>query len=255
MDDNIQILKERVFDSNKAIVDKGLVIQSFGNASARYNDFCLIKPSGVKMNKVKSNNMVEVRLDDLTFESDYKPSSDTPTHVELYNEFNDIGGIVHTHSIYARSWAQANKSIHCFGTTHADYWIDEIPVTDSLLKSSIVDDYEKNTGTAIVNKLKDLNMHPLDCPGILVSSHGVFSWGENIEDAVKNAELIEYIARLAFNAILINPNLNKIQNSLHQKHFKKKNGPNSYYGQRNNDEYFKSVTEARLLTLIYKIRF
>ncbi|MDB2351244.1 L-ribulose-5-phosphate 4-epimerase AraD [Candidatus Marinimicrobia bacterium] len=232
MDNNIKLVKDRVFNSNKAIVDKGLVIQSFGNASARYDDFCMIKPSGVNLNEITPDNIVKVRLDDSTYRSDYKPSSDTPTHVELYNEFKDIGGIVHTHSIYATSWAQANKSIPCLGTTHADYWIDEIPVTDSLLKSSIVDDYEINTGTAIVNKLKDLNMHPLDCPGILVSSHGVFSWGENIEDAVKNAELIEYIASLAFNTILINPNLNKIRTSLHQKHYKRKNGPNSYYGQK-----------------------
>lgn len=227
----IHEVNKRVYLANKKIVKKGLVIQSFGNASCRFKNLCIIKPSGVKIKKIRIKDMVSVELDSSKCHSKLKPSSDTPTHIEIYKAYDQINGIVHTHSIYATSWAQSNKPIPCFGTTHADYWINEIPITDTLSDSYIKDQYEKNTGIAIINKLKQLNYNPLDCPGILVANHGVFSWGKTIEEAVRRSEMIEYIAYLAFNSLLISPELTKISHSLQTKHFKRKHGPKSYYGQ------------------------
>ena len=161
----------------------------------------------------------------------FKPSSDTPTHLELYREFQSIGGIVHTHSLYATAWAQSRKPIPCLGTTHADYWNGEIPVSRNLTNEEINGKYEKETGKVIIETINKLNVDHLDCPGIMVANHGSFTWGKTVKDAVKHAELLEYIARLAWLTISITSQAKPISRTLLNKHFSRKHGPNAYYGQ------------------------
>ena len=222
---------KRAFDSNIKLHELGLAFQNFGNASGRNRTTCLIKPSGIDINKFISENIVSVSLKDNQYSDGYKPSSDTPTHIELYNAFPEIGGIVHTHSIYATSWAQAAKPIPCLGTTHSDYWNGEVPITRQLTDEEINGDYEKETGKVIIEKIDELKIDPIDCPGILVSNHGPFTWGVTVEDAVKNAELLEYIAKLAWMSLLIKPDSSPISKALLNKHFSRKHGPDAYYGQ------------------------
>ncbi len=224
-------IKQKVLESNKDIVDLGLVIGSFGNASQRYNESILIKPSGVKIDKIIADDIVCVNTKSGKYSGEYKPSTDTPTHIELYNHFPEIGGIVHTHSMYATAWAQSCMSIPCLGTTHGDYWNGDVPITRRLNDDEINKEYEKETGKVIIEKIKELQINPLDCPGILVSNHGPFAWGSSIEDAVKNAETLEYVAKLAWLTIDINPNITNISNTLLGKHFSRKHGQKSYYGQ------------------------
>tara|TARA_B100000287_G_C20659962_1_gene789826 strand:- start:1989 stop:2681 length:693 start_codon:yes stop_codon:yes gene_type:complete len=224
--------KARVFNSNQRIHELKLVFQSFGNASGRDGDKCLIKPSGVNMSKISNEDIVSVSINNLDdTDNNYKPSSDTPTHLTLYKEFGDLGGIVHTHSLYATAWAQAGLPIPSLGTTQADYWEGDIPITRVLKNEEILNDYENNTGLVIVEKLKEMKTHPLNCPGILVRNHGPFSWGKTVEEAVKHAELLEFIAKQTWIALSINPNAKPISKSLLKKHFKRKHGPNAYYGQ------------------------
>ena len=163
------------------------------------------------------------------------PSSDTPTHIELYNGFNEIGGIVHTHSPYAAAWAQSGLPIPCYGTTHADYWENNIPITRELNDNEIKKCYEKNIGKIIVETLKKSRVSPLKCPGILVRNHGPFTWGSTIEEAVKYAELIEYISKTAYLSMNINTNTKPISKTLAKKHFSRKHGKDSYYGQEINE--------------------
>ena len=221
----------RVLKSNILLHDVGLVFQNFGNASGRNLNECLIKPSGVDIHKVTSDCIVPVGLMDNKYTGDFKPSSDTPTHVAIYNEFPEIGGIVHIHSTYATSWAQSKRAIPCLGTTHADYWDGEIPITRDLTDDEISGEYEKDTGKVIIEKIKELNVHPLDCPGILVANHGPFVWGKDVEDAVKHAEILEFCAKLAWLSISINPNVRSITKTLMRKHHSRKHGPGAYYGQ------------------------
>jgi L-ribulose-5-phosphate 4-epimerase len=224
--------KERVFKSNLEIHNLKLVFQSFGNASGRNGSKCLIKPSGVKMSEIVIENIVSVNINDINdIDINLNPSSDTPTHIVLYENFNSLGGVVHTHSLYATAWAQSGLPIPCLGTTHADYWNGEIPITRNLTDKEIQTDYEHNTGLVIIEKIKDLCFNPLDCPGILVANHGPFAWGKNIEEAVKHAELLEFIAKQAWIALSINSNAKPISDSLLKKHFSRKHGPNAYYGQ------------------------
>jgi L-ribulose-5-phosphate 4-epimerase len=220
-----------VFDENVKLYRSNLVIDSFGNVSGRDKKTLLIKPSGVDLENSTSNDIVTVHIKDGKYAGDLKPSSDTPTHLELYRAFPDVGGIAHTHSPYATAWAQAGKSIPCLGTTHADYWNGDVPITRDLTKDEIYGEYEKETGNVIIEKIKDLNIDPLNCPGILVRNHGPFTWGATVEDAVKHAELLEYIARLALLSISINPDSKPISQPLHNKHFSRKHGPDAYYGQ------------------------
>lgn len=226
-----KLIRGRVLKSNVEIHNLGLVIQSFGNASGRDGEYCFIKPSGVNINSLKYDEIVKIKLSDSEAFGKLRPSSDTPTHVKLYNAFSEIGGVVHTHSTYATAWAQSNCSIPCIGTTHADYWGGDIPITRDLTEMEIVNDYEKDTGSVIIEKIRELSVSPLSCPGVLVANHGPFAWGKNIEDAVKNAEILEYCAKLAWLSLSINPNAKTISSILHNKHHSRKHGPDAYYGQ------------------------
>jgi L-ribulose-5-phosphate 4-epimerase len=226
-------LSEKVHLYNKKLSEQGLIIQSFGNVSARHKSKMIIKPSGLNMKNLSPKDMISVELKNGLHKSIYEPSSDTPTHRVLYNEYKEIGAVIHTHSTYATAWAQSGKSIPCVGTTHADYWNNAIPVTRELKKNEINSDYEKNTGNVIIETIKKLKLSILDCPGILIYGHGPFTWGSTLDEAYKNAEIIEYIAKLAFISISINPTLKPISKELQGKHFSRKNGPNSYYGQKN----------------------
>ena len=225
-------IKKVSYNAKQELINKKLVIKSFGNVSVRFKDIIVIKPSGVNLYKLDYKNMVSVNLKDKNYTGSFKPSSDTPTHIELYNRYDDIQSIVHTHSTHATSWAQAGSPIPCFGTTHADFWNDKIPITRKLKKKEIEAHYEKNTGLVIIETLEKLNTIPSDCPGILINSHGVFTWGKSPKDAIKNAEAIEIIAKMALNSLVINPDINPINKNLHNKHFYRKHGENKYYGQK-----------------------
>ena len=229
---NLDKIKKACFKANQDLIKKNLVIQNFGNVSVRNEDCILIKPSGINLSTLDYKSMVPVDIIDKQYKGSLKPSSDTPTHIELYKRYGDIQSIVHTHSPYATSWAQAGSSIPCFGTTHADFWNDKIPITRKLKKKEIETHYEKNTGLVIIETLEKLNTIPSSCPGILVNNHGVFTWGKSPKDAIKNAEAIEIIAEMALNSLVINPNINPINKNLHNKHFYRKHGENKYYGQK-----------------------
>lgn len=226
----LSTLKEKVFQANLDLVKHGLVIFTWGNVSAidRKSGLVVIKPSGVSYQNMKADDMVVVDLEGNTVEGKLKPSSDTFTHLVLYKSFPDIGGIVHTHSTYATSWAQAGMDIPSIGTTHADYFSDAIPCTDDMTQQEIEGEYEKETGNVIVKRFEGLNANHI--PGVLVKNHGPFSWGKDANDAVHNAVVLEEVAKMAFTAYSINPNLT-MNPHLIQKHFYRKHGPNAYYGQ------------------------
>ena len=223
-------LKQQVYQANIDIVKHGLVIFTWGNVSAidRDKNVIVIKPSGVSYDNMKSDDMVIVDMDGKVLEGKYKPSSDTSTHLELYKAFPEIGGVVHTHSTYATAWAQSGLDIPNIGTTHADYFSDDIPCTRDMTEEEVKGDYEKDTGTVIIERFKELN--PVHIPGVLVKNHGPFSWGKDADDAVHNAVVLEQVAKMAFIAYQVYPNLtmNKL---LIQKHFSRKHGPDAYYGQ------------------------
>lgn len=225
-------IQTRVHSSNKQLLESNLVMGSFGNASARCGDVFYIKPSGVDLMTMEVGDAVCVSTQDGKHSGDLLPSSDAPTHLQLYREFSEIHGIVHTHSVFATAWAQAVKPILCLGTTHADYWNGEIPITRELTDEELNGEYEKETGKVIIEKINELKVNPLDCPGILAAHHGPFTWGSSIEEAVKHAELLEYIAKLAWLASSIDPNVGSINNSLRSRHFYRKHGPKAYYGQK-----------------------
>ena len=223
----------RCLESNLSLIEKGLVFDTFGNASLRQKQNCFIKPSGINLNICTEADISKVRIVDGERVKGKTPSSDTPTHLTIYRTYNDIGGITHTHSLYATAWAQAAKPISCLGTTHADYWKGEIPVTRELTVDEINGEYELETGKVIVETIKELRVDPLECPGILVAHHGPFTWGKTVEEAVKNAERLEYIAKLAWMTLQIKPQVPHISSELHHRHFSRKQGPYSYYGQKN----------------------
>jgi L-ribulose-5-phosphate 4-epimerase len=231
----LENLKQQVCAANLKLVADGLVIQTWGNASGidRARGLVVIKPSGVPYEGMKPENMVVVSLaDGKVVDGNFKPSSDTQTHLELYRAFPKIGGVVHTHSLYATAWAQARKNILSFGTTQADYWHGEVPCTRLLKPSEIRKDYETNTGKVIVETFKKLKFDPLRHPAVLVASHGPFTWGNDVADAVHNAEILEFIAQLASETLKINPKLKPMQSVLRDKHFLRKHGPGAYYGQK-----------------------
>ncbi|MDR2928078.1 MAG: L-ribulose-5-phosphate 4-epimerase [Cytophagaceae bacterium] len=226
----MESLKEEVFRANLDLVKHGLVIFTWGNVSAidRQSGLVVIKPSGISYDLMKAEDMVIVGLNGKIIEGAYKPSSDTPTHLVLYKAFPEIGGIVHTHSTYATAWAQAGLSIPNTGTTHADYFHDDIPCTHDMTEAEINGAYEQETGNVIVKRFEGLQaMHT---PGVLVKNHGPFSWGKNACDAVHNAVVMEQVAKMAFIAHNVNPHLTRNQ-LLIEKHFSRKHGPNAYYGQ------------------------
>ena len=225
-------MKTEVLNKNKELILLKLVIGNFGNASAIDGSSVLIKPSGVDLSLISENDISEVEINSGKLLSGKSPSSDTPTHLELYRSFPQLGGITHTHSPYATVWAQTANSIPCLGTTHADYWRGEVPLTRPMTDQEISGDYEKETGKIIVETIKELCLDPLECPGILVMHHGPFTWGKTIEEAVNNAEALEYIAKLAWMTRQLNQSIPAISTSLHSRHFTRKHGPKSYYGQK-----------------------
>ncbi|MFE8146766.1 L-ribulose-5-phosphate 4-epimerase [Brenneria goodwinii] len=228
----MQQLKQQVFDANMALPRRGLVTYTWGNVSAidRQRQVIVIKPSGVAYEIMQPDDMVVVDMRGAVVEGDYRPSSDTATHLELYRRYPQIGGIVHTHSTHATAWAQAGLAIPALGTTHADYFYGDIPCTRPLTAQEVDTEYEKNTGVVIAETLGDGN--PLHTPGIIVYQHGPFCWGKDADEAVHNAVVMEEVAKMAWIARSINPRLHSIDGYLMNKHFSRKHGPNAYYGQR-----------------------
>jgi L-ribulose-5-phosphate 4-epimerase len=227
---DIKALKQQAFQANLDLVKHGLVIFTWGNVSAidREKGLIVIKPSGVSYDGMKPEDMVVLDMEGNVVEGKYKPSSDTATHLELYKAFPDIGGVVHTHSTFATAWAQAGCDIPNIGTTHADYFSGAIPCTRDMTESEVKGNYEKETGTVIIERFKELN--PVHIPGVLVKNHGPFSWGKNAEEAVHNAVVMEQVAKMSFIAFQVNPELT-MNELLIQKHFFRKHGPGAYYGQ------------------------
>ena len=229
----LEQLKKDVCQANLDLVAKGLVIETWGNASGidRERGLIVIKPSGVPYEGMTPNHMVVVSLKSgLVVQGKLKPSSDTPTHVVLYRAFPKIGGVVHTHSLYATAWSQAQMDLPSYGTTQADYWYGDVPCTRLMKPEEIRYDYEANTGKVIVERFKKLD--PMQHPAVLVASHGPFTWGKDVKDAVHNANVLEFICHLASETLRINPKVKPMQSVLLDKHFLRKHGPNASYGQK-----------------------
>jgi L-ribulose-5-phosphate 4-epimerase len=227
----LQRLREEVLEANLELVRKGLVLYTFGNASgiSREDRLVVIKPSGVPYEQMKAEHLVVADLDGRTVEGKLRPSSDLPTHLVLYKAFPQIGGVAHSHSEYATAWAQARKPIPCFGTTHADYFHGPVPVTADMSDEEIAQDYEKNTGDAILRCFRGLS--PEAIPAVLVANHGPFSWGRDAEAATHNAVILEAIARMAYFTLNINSAAAPAGKRLHDKHYLRKHGKTAYYGQ------------------------
>lgn len=224
-------LKKQVYEANMELPKRKLITYTWGNVSAidRESGYFVIKPSGVDYDDLKPEDMVVVDLKGNKIEGEYKPSSDTPTHMELYKAFPEMGGIVHTHSPWATTWAQAGKGIPCYGTTHADYFYGEIPCARSLTKEEIEGAYEKNTGLVIIETFKGKN--PMFIPGVLCTNHGPFTWGKDAGEAVHNAVVLEEVAKMALRTESLNSQAKPISQVLLDKHFLRKHGANAYYGQ------------------------
>jgi len=228
----LEKLKREVCEANLHLVQEGLVIQTWGNASAvdRERGIMVIKPSGVPYAGMKPSQMVLVSLETgKVVEGSLKPSSDTPTHLVLYRAFENVGGIIHTHSLYATAWAQSCREVPALGTTHADYFHGRIPCTRKLTPAEINGDYEALTGDVIVETFRGRD--PLSCPAVLVASHGPFAWGKTVSEAVHNAVVMEHVVRLAGETLRVFPSVKPMQRVLMDKHFFRKHGPGAYYGQ------------------------
>lgn len=227
----LKTLREEVLEANLELVRRGLVLYTFGNVSGidRQQGLVAIKPSGVPYEDLTPAQIVISDLEAKIVDGNLRPSSDLPTHVELYKSFANIGGVAHTHSEFATSWAQAEKPIPCFGTTHADYFHGSVPVTARLTSSQIAGDYELETGKAICRTFARLD--PDSIPAVLVAGHAPFCWGSNAASASHNAVLLEYVARMAYHTLLINAESQPLARELHDKHFLRKHGSNAYYGQ------------------------
>ena len=229
----LEHLKEQVFQANMELPKRGLVTFTWGNVSGidRETGYMVIKPSGVEYESMKAEDMVVVDLEGNRIEGNYKPSSDTATHIELYKKYPEIGGIVHTHSTWATSWAQAGRSIPLYGTTHADYFYGPIPCARSLTEEEINTEYEKNTGLVIIETLEKGNIKPKSMPGILCTNHGPFTWGKDAHEAVHNAVVLEELAKMSCYSELINSNIKPAPQVIADKHYQRKHGENAYYGQ------------------------
>jgi L-ribulose-5-phosphate 4-epimerase len=231
---SLEDLRERVADANHRIHAAGVVTMSFGNASGvdRDRGVLAIKPSGVPCDRVDPGDVVLVSLRDGTIvEGAKRPSSDTPTHLVLYRRLDAIGGVVHTHSPFASAWAQAHRSIPVLGTTHADHWGGPVPVTRALTPREIGGEYERVTGEVIVETLRGLGADPLHAPGALVAAHGPFTWGADPAEAATNAIALELIAKMALRTLELSPDAGPIEQALLDRHFRRKHGPDAYYGQ------------------------
>ena len=224
-------LREEVLEANLELVRRGLVHYTFGNVSgiSRPDGLVAIKPSGVPYDELAPEHIVITKLDGEIVEGDLRPSSDLATHLEIYNNFPDTGGVAHTHSEFATSWAQGQRPIPCLGTTHADYFHGEIPVTNCLTPDEIAEDYEKNTGIVICRRFQ--NLDPNSVPAVLVAGHGPFCWGPTATAAAHNAVILESIARMAYYTVTLAGDVQPIASELHDKHFFRKHGHGSYYGQ------------------------
>ena len=229
----LEELKKRVYEANMLLPKYGLVTFTWGNVSEidRESGLFVIKPSGVDYDLLTPDDMVVMDLNGNKVEGRYRPSSDTPTHLELYKAFPEIGGIVHTHSSYATSWAQAGRSIPCYGTTHADYIYGEVPCLRCLTKEEIDEAYETNTGKVIIETLETRGINPVYTPGVLCTNHGPFTWGKDAAEAVHNAVVLEEVAKMATRTELINPKVQPAPDCIRDKHFFRKHGANAYYGQ------------------------
>jgi len=227
-------LKKDVFKANIELFKSGLVMFTFGNVSGidKKSKIIAIKPSGVEYSRLKPENMVLLDLDGNIFDGKLNASSDTKTHIELYKAFEDVGGIVHTHSRFATAWAQAKKSLSCLGTTHADYFYGSVPCTDVISDSQIKTDYEKETGLLIIETFKKRKIDYRNIRACLVACHGPFTWGANAWEAVEISIILEDIARMNFISMMLNKNLNNIKKKLLDKHYLRKHGKDAYYGQK-----------------------
>lgn len=228
----LEELKQKVYEANMDLPKYNLVTFTWGNVSAidRERGLFVIKPSGIDYDKLVPSDMVVMDLNGNKVEGDYNPSSDTPTHLELYKAYPQIGGIVHTHSPWATSWAQAKRGIPCYGTTHADYFYGEIPCARSLTPEEINTAYEKNTGLVIIETVSAKNA--MSVPGILCSNHGPFTWGTDAADAVHNAVVLEEIAKMSYRTETLNPSVKPAPQVLQDKHYLRKHGADAYYGQK-----------------------
>ena len=229
----LEELKKKVYEANILLPKYGLVTFTWGNVSAidRESGYFVIKPSGVEYEDMGPEDMVIMDLDGNKIEGKLNPSSDTATHIEIYKGFKEVGGIVHTHSSYATSWAQAGRGIPCYGTTHADYFYGEIPCVRNLSKEEIEEAYEKNTGVLIVSEFERLKKDPVAVPAVLCKNHGVFAWGKDAHAAVHNAVVTEEVAKMAYRCELINREVKVAPQELQDKHYFRKHGVNAYYGQ------------------------
>ncbi|HPO15485.1 MAG TPA: L-ribulose-5-phosphate 4-epimerase AraD [Candidatus Hydrogenedentes bacterium] len=228
----LERLRKEICEVNLELVRRGLVFQTWGNASGidRKKGLVVIKPSGVSYAKMRPKHMVIVDIEGNVVEGELKPSVDTPTHLALYKAFSEIGGIVHTHSHYATCWAQARRPIPCFGTTHADYCHGEIPLADALTEAEVAENYEANIGALILRRYASLD--PMAYPGVLAAGHGPFAWGRTPAESLENAAVMEELARMAANTLVINPDAPALEGYLLDKHFLRKHGAGAYYGQK-----------------------
>lgn len=229
----LEDLKKQVFEANQELVTRGVVIYTWGNVSGISDDrkYMIIKPSGVEYSNMTEDDMVVVEISNgNVVEGKWKPSSDTKTHLELYKAFPEIKGVVHTHSVNAVAFAQAGINIPALGTTHADYFYGDIPCTRELTREEVEGDYEENTGKVIVETISSLEYDPMSIPGIVVKSHGPFAWGTSPANAVYNAVVMEKVAEMGLKTLMLNKCSNMEQYIL-DKHYKRKHGPNAYYGQ------------------------
>lgn len=229
----LEQLKQEVYEANMLLPKYHLVTFTWGNVSGidREKGLFVIKPSGVDYDKLTPDSMVVVNLEGEVVEGDYRPSSDTPTHVVLYNRFQEIGGVVHTHSPWATSWAQAGRGIPCYGTTHADYLYGQVPCVRTLTKEEIKTAYEKNTGVLIADEFERLAVDYIATPAVLCKNHGPFTWGKDAKEAVHNAVVLEEVAKMAARCEQIDPKVNPAPQELQDKHYYRKHGKNAYYGQ------------------------
>lgn len=235
--EGLKKLREEVLEANLELVRQGLVLYTFGNVSgiSREDGVVVIKPSGVPYEKLRPEDLVATDLKGKVLGGTLQPSSDLPTHIILYNAFPGIGGVAHSHSSYATSWAQARRPIPCFGTTHADYFHGAVPVTESMTEDDISANYEENTGHTIVKTFRGIDHESI--PAVLVANHGPFAWGPDAKSAAHNAVIVEAVARMAYFTTGINPDAQSIGRGLHDKHFFRKHGRHAYYGQvRNSNE-------------------
>ncbi|MBQ9032081.1 MAG: L-ribulose-5-phosphate 4-epimerase [Parasporobacterium sp.] len=231
----LENLKKTVCDANLELPRKGLVIYTWGNVSGidREQGLVVIKPSGVEYEELTPDKMVVVRLADGTIaEGDLNPSSDTKTHLELYKAFPEIGGIVHTHSTHAVAWAQAGRDIPCYGTTHADYFYGAVPCTRLLTREELEEDYEKGTGTVIIETFRERKIDPMAVPAVICHSHGPFTWGKDPIQAVYHAGVLEEVARMAILTCQVDPAAQPAPQRILDKHYFRKHGANAYYGQK-----------------------